>query len=229
MIQWLKNIFKQKNDDKVLINILTRTAGRPVGFDKCYDSVRNQTFRNVRFIVSYDTLDDYEYLKKYDVEKLQVDRDALVKKDHSVDPETGPYSPHNLYCNELLKQVQGGWIMFLDDDDMLAHEKVLENLVSKVTKADRDTILIWQMKFPDGTLIPQKNAFKIKKIQLGCIGSPCFLFHSKYAKKVKWDSWKCADYRFFKELFHIIPKKIWIEEPFVLLNNFGDSGNRNDI
>ncbi len=28
-------------------------------------------------------------------------------------------APYNLYCNQLLNEVDEGWIMFLDDDDSL--------------------------------------------------------------------------------------------------------------
>ena len=36
----------------VLVNILTRTSGRPIGFNNCRHSVRNQKYKRIRHIVS---------------------------------------------------------------------------------------------------------------------------------------------------------------------------------
>ncbi|WNH09630.1 hypothetical protein [Thalassobellus suaedae] len=143
-----------------------------------------------------------------------------------------PYSPHNLYCNELLNEVNEvneGWIMFLDDDDMLAHKNVLIEIAHQIKKLNEDTLLIWQMRFPDGRTLPSLGLLRKKQIKLHHIGSPCFMFHSKYKTHVTWDSWKCADYRFVKQLSEEIPHMKCIGKTYVLLNNMGDSGNRNDI
>lgn len=224
------NIFKPFFEkEKILINIVTRTSQRPIGFDKCHTSIQNQSYSRVKHIVSYDHKEDLKYLKKYKVFKVKVDKLQLISEDSSNYRNLPLYSPHNLYCNELLKKVEEGWVMFLDDDDMLAHNNVLKELSSKIRRANQDTLFIWQMQYPDGTVLPSNDLFKKKEIRINNIGSPCFIFHSKYSSMAKWDSGKCADFRFLEQLFNVIPNKVWIRKAYVKLNNFGDHGNKNDI
>lgn len=231
MINFL-NPFRRSAERRrdVKINILTRTSGRPNGFKICHESIKKQTYPNINHIVSYDSDKDLDYLNKFDVMKFKVDREYIVESDCSTNPGTGPFSPHNLYCNVLLSHVKEGWIMFLDDDDMLAHKKVIEQLVSHISKEKNNEVLfLWQMRYPNGKLLPSKKLVRQKIIKRNHIGNCCFLFHSQYATLAMWDAWKCADYRYIKVLYEYIPKKKWIPKPFVLLNNFGDWGQKNDI
>jgi hypothetical protein len=119
--------------------------------------------------------------------------------------------------------------MFLDDDDHLLHNKVLQEIVEAINKVDEDTMFIWQMRYPNGKVLPSKEHFKLKQIEMGGIGSPCFIFHSKYKKFAQWDEWKVSDFRIICKLHEIIPKKKWIGKVYIQINNYGDFGNRNDI
>ncbi len=66
----------------IQINILTRTSNRPHGMRHCYDSVKQQTYKNIRHIVAYDTPSDLDYLQKLDVDLIKVDKVTIydVKK-----------------------------------------------------------------------------------------------------------------------------------------------------
>lgn len=229
MINFLKKIFKKKEESPVFFNILTRTSGRPKGFKKCHESIINQTYKNFKHLVSYDSIEDLSYLELYDVKKVPVQRLNKEEASSFKNPGNLNFSPHNLYFNTLLKNVDRGWIMFLDDDDMLAHPEVLKDLAEIIQKADKRNLIIWQMEYPDGSLLPTSQMILDQEIKLYGIGSPCFLFHHKYAKKFKWDPWKCADFRFVKKLEKVIAKKIWLNKVYVKLNNFGDFGRRNDL
>lgn len=219
----------EKTDDEYLINILTRTSGRSKGFKTCYNSIHNQSYKKVRHIVSYDCDQDLDYLENFNVDLIKVDLEDLVQKDTSQNPGDQPYFPYNLYCNELMKEVNQGWVLFLDDDDMLAHKHVLAEIVTKLKTASKETLWLWQMKYPDGRVKPWLSLLLKKEIRLRQIGSPCFMFHSKYKMEVPWDAYKCADYRFVKELSEIIPHIKVIAKPMILLNNFGGKGKRKDI
>lgn len=221
MNQSNKNI---KYKEEILINILTRTSNRPIGFYNCYQSVIQQTYKNTKHFVSYENDLDLEYINPLDVIKIKVQKSKHIKKSEDL-----VYAPYNLYCNELLNHVREGWVLFLDDDDNLLHNKVLKEIVSKIKKADEDTMFIWQMRYPNGDILPLKKHFKEEKIEINNIGSTCFLFHSKYKEAAKWDEWKTSDFRFLETLFKIIPNKKWIEKVYIQINNFGDYGNRNDI
>lgn len=220
---------KMMSDEPILINILTRTSGRPNSFKICRESIEKQTYLNYRHIVSYDSVEDLQYINSYKVEKIRVSRKTVEEVAHYFNPGNREFAPYNLYCNELLREVKKGWIMFLDDDDMLAHKDVLEIMVSKIKEAGKRTLFIWQMQYPDGKLLPPNDLMEKEEIKIYNIGSPCFLFHHQYAHKLTWDPWKCADYRIIKRLQKIIPKNHWIVHPLVRLNNFGDFGNRNDL
>jgi len=214
------------------INILTRTSNRPFSFSCCRESIVKQTHKNVTHIVSYDNPDDLEYLNLYeDIRKVRVDQGQLVSDwmmDHrnpNEIPEGGqPYSPHNLYCNALLDNVDDGWIMFLDDDDILCNERALEEIVSYIK--NEDTIAYWQMLFPDGGLSTVQTFSRGTPV-LCDIGSPCFLFHSKWKHYSWWDQWKCSDFRFVTRLHQNIPNKEWIVKPYVQVGGFG-LGRRQD-
>lgn len=212
--------------DNILINILTRTSNRPLGFENCHKSVINQTYKNIKHIVSYDNDNDLQYLNNYRIEKVRVNK---YKGEVLKNPDGYLFAPYNTYCNALLNKVESGWILFLDDDDHLIHNKVIEEIIKQIKKATEDSIFIWKMRYPNGKTVPSNHFFEQKEIQINNIGSPCILFHSKYKAFATWDTFKGADYRFINALFEKIPTKIWLKRVFIQINNFGDYGKRNDI
>lgn len=214
--------------DKPLINILTRTSNRPVGFSINYESISTQTYDNINHIVGYDNDSDLEYLNGYDnILKVKIDRDELIKNDTSVNPNTGKYSPHNLYLNELIKHVESGWIIYLDDDDRFMHNRVIEQIVKEINKVDDDTLLVWRFKLGDRLILPIEFG-PDNPPTIGRIGGSCMTFHSKYSNTVKWDSWKCSDYRVIEKLYQNIPNHIFIKKTYVYAPVPG-SGNKKDL
>lgn len=210
----------------ILINILTRTSNRPNGFRNCYHSIVNQSYKNVRHIVSYDSDNDLSYLNLYNVDKIRVYREIVELENNTNEFR---FAPYNLYCNELLNEVEDGWILFLDDDINLLHSKVLEELAAEISKADENTMFIWQLRYPNGKVLPLKSHFQAQEIEKNKIDTSCFLFHSKFKNNAKWDSWKASDFRFIKKLSELIPKKKWIKKVYIQNNNYEDLGNRNDL
>jgi glycosyltransferase involved in cell wall biosynthesis len=206
-----------------LINIITRTSNRPNGFDRNYCSIKNQTYKNINHIVIYDNHSDFEkYLFKYDnITTKWVDRDKL--KTNYMGPHfLGKFfwpSYHNLYFNPILKTIDEGWIIFLDDDDYLFDKDSVQKIVNHLQ--DEDTLYIWKMLSNGNIIIPKEIAFKMKKIELGNIGNNCFTFHSKWSKETQWDAFKCADFRFVKTLSEKIPKQEWIDEILMVVPSSG--------
>lgn len=218
--------WRKKSAKKICINILTRTSNRPLGFKKCHTSITSQSYKNIKHIVSYDCPEDLGYLNHYNIEIVKVEK-SMAPKETPIGLRDFKY--YNLYCNDLLNKVSDGWIMFLDDDDMLSNSSVIKKIVRHIKKADEDTLFIWQSQFPNGHVIPSHKTFKEEKIKLQHIDTACFIFHSKYKHLAKWDCWWAADYRFIKQLSQVIPNQKWIQKAFTRKNNFGDQGNRNDI
>jgi hypothetical protein len=224
MIQLKNSATFLKND--VLINILTRTSNRPVGFYNCRQSILKQAYKNIRQYVGYEDEADEIYLNEELINKVKVNK---YKGEVLINPEGYLHAPYNLYCNELLSHIEDGWILFLDDDDHLLHNKVIKEIVSEINKADEDTLFIWQMRYPNGKVLPTKKHFQTEHVEFNHIGSPCFIFHSKYKEHAQWDHWKASDYRVINKLCEVIPKKKWIEKVYIQINNYGDYGKRNDI
>lgn len=211
----------------MLINILTRTSGRPRAFKKCYKSIVSQTYNNFRHIVSYDDPKDVSYLRKYPIDTLRVETMIISEEEKkSSDKE---FKPYNLYCNDLLNEVKEGWIMFLDDDDMLNSKHSLHKVVDMINLHDEDTLIIWQTQYPNGSLLPPEKVFAEKRILLRQIDTACFIFHSKHKNASEWDSWWAADFRFVDKLAEVIPKQKWVKEIITKKNTLGGNGKRRDL
>ena len=112
--------------NQVLINILTRTSNRPFYFAECRNSIVNQSYRNIRHIVSVDDNYTYNYVKENGLlnqDILHLERPTRMSTSHM---------PYNLYMNSLIKEVKEGWIMFLDDDDILHDINSISTLVNNL-------------------------------------------------------------------------------------------------
>jgi len=214
--------------EQPLINILTRTSNRPNGFRKNRESILGQTYKNINHIVCTDDKDSINYIKENGItDYLLVNREELIQNDKSIDPKTGRYSPHNLYFNEMIKKVESGWVIYLDDDDRFVDNTSVEQIVNLINKSDEDTIIYWRMVYGNGHFLPLDMSNN-QKPKIGGIGSPCFTFNIKYGKDILWDGWKCGDFRFIETLHKIIPKKVWYPKNLIYIPSAG-FGNRKDI
>jgi hypothetical protein len=211
-----------------LINIITRTSGRPNGFAINRNSILNQNYKNVRHIVCTDDKKSILYIEKNGVKDYHfINKDELIKKDKSLNPNTGKRFPYNLYFNEMIKLVDEGWIIYLDDDDRFVDNTCLQQVVDLIKNADEDTIIYWRLVYSNGKYLPIDMSEGKKPILTG-IGSPCFTFNVKYKEHAIWDGWKCADFRLISKLHNIIPKKIWYPKNIIYIHSSG-FGNRIDI
>lgn len=223
----LKNegVFEKKEP---LINIITRTSGRPVFFKKNRESIENQNYKHIRHIVGYDDKSSETYLNEYqNIDKYHIPSDYVKNTIDIPDPKTGGRFEYNLYFNFLFNKIENGWILILDDDDHIANEKAISHMVKNLKyKTD---MLIFQMEYQNGNIIPSKNDL-YKKPAIGKIGSPCILIHSSIAKKIKWDGWKCADYRYISKCWEYSERKIWLNTPLINIGStMGNFGQKNDM
>ena len=189
----IKEIQKINNKNE-LLNILIRNTYRPTFFKKCIESILSQTYVNYKIIMCYDDDNCLEYLNDYiNHEKIEIFKATEVDKS-----QTGFY---NLYCNELLTKVKDGWIMFLDDDDMLTNDNSLAIIIDNITNID--DFLIWKVQL--GKIIvypPNINDIKIRDI------TTCGIcFHSKNKHLSHWESKLGSDWIYFSKLLETIYKK----------------------
>ena len=211
-----------------LINILTRTSNRPNGFKLTRNSIERQTYKNINHIVSYDNEDDLNYLNKYgNLTLVNIDKNKLIESDNSKTPNTGKYSPHNLYFNEMIKYVNGGWVLYIDDDDYFKDDNCIEKIVNEISRSDDDTLIFWQFILGDNLILP-KDISKDNPPKLYNIGGGSVCFNYKHRDIATWDSWKCSDFRVIDRLFNNIPQVRFINEILVISPKPG-LGNKLDI
>jgi hypothetical protein len=222
-----------------LINVVTRTSGRPEFFKRNVNSINSQTYKNIRHVIITDSKDNVSYIKNNGIEEYYIyDPIYLVKNDKTKDPKTGRLSAHNLYFNEVHKEIKEGWIIYIDDDDYFMDQHSLSKLVTHINKYNEDTLIYFQMEWGSKNIkIPSE--IKNRKVlfpfgsekwtpQLARIGGSCLIFHSKYKDFAMWDKWKCSDFRVISKLHNKIPNKVCIVEPFVKVPLAG-KGERNDL
>jgi hypothetical protein len=179
---------------KPLINILIRhTEGREKSYYKALDSVATQTYKNVRVVVGYDFSSSHFSIPG-DV------FDVFLKTDKSL----GPYF-YNDYCNALKTHVSDGWFFFLDDDDYLANETVLEEL-SKHFDDDYHAI-VCQMSRANGKIKPNDDLIKAGAVVSGRIGLPCLILRSRLNIISDIPATENGDFLWIKEVTDKVPTK----------------------
>lgn len=211
----------------ILINILTRTSGRPKGFKVALDSVRSQTYKNINHIVATDDTESEYYLQSEKVNYLFFNRDDFLKKIPPNPPSIGKRKlPHNLYFNEMVKHVQEGWIIYLDDDDKLSSNTIIEELVEQIKPTD--DLLLWKVKFPShlikGSILPPKEG----PPKPGQIDGHCHGVNARCKDKIKWPGWSYGDFHVINKLYHEIENKRWLDLILVEKSQHG-GGRRQDI
>ena len=210
--------------DKPLINIITRTSNRPNYFNRCISSIREQSYKNIRHIVSVDDDITENYVKEYDVEYYRVNKQDIIKS-----PQIHRrIAPYNLYLNELKSKVIDGWILYLDDDDEFTSIDSVSNIVNNIN--DDNDLLLWKVKFPT-VIIPEHDFFINKTIAACHISMIGFMYHHKHDRDILFDGYTLGDFTFIKKLEPKIPKKIWIDQIYTKIqrnNNMGGYGKRDD-
>lgn len=178
--------YTRTNKEEEKINILIRTSNRPVYFRKCIQSILEQEYENYRMIICYDKEESLSYLKEY--------KNNSKMTYFPVSVESKKKYKFNLYCNILMDKVEDGWIMFLDDDDILCHDKVLSMINEHLE--DTNSLYIWKFLRPDKVIFPKD----INAIQLGEIDTTSCCFYNTHKRKSRWPDRQCGDYTFFSGL-----------------------------
>ena len=173
----------------MLVNILTRTHNRPNYFKRCRDSILMQNYEDITHIVSSDREED-EY----------IEADKIIQ----IGEQDGQY-PVNLYFNEMIKHVEDGWILHLDDDDKLMRPDSIQVMADHIS--DENDILLWKVDCKDWGIFPKRCFGKTPAItDISGIG---FLVHSK-----QWEDWrpiKCGDYYVIEQYYKKL-NPVWIDD-----------------
>ena len=198
LIHTIKNYWTKDIDP---INILIRTSNRPDTFQRCIDSIKEQTYSNVRVLISYDDEIADRYIQGLKYQQIRVHKDKV----HDIQKKDGygaKFFP-NLYFNELHKYCTKGFVLYLDDDDILCDKDVLQKIMDK-TKEGND-IVYWKVKV--GNKIVPSQTESIQPCDISGIG---VCFH--HTLKQNWEGYRLGDYRVIKKMFEISKKNGFIDE-----------------
>lgn len=224
----IRNLFISRN--RPLLNILIRTSNRPNYFRACYESIKKQSYTRVRIIVSYDDEATHSYLNEYrNITKVKVS--PLPEEDiplPEIEREDNRKFPPELYMNDLMGQVEKGFVLYMDDDDFYIQRDSLKTIVKQISS--EDDLLFWRVQFPEGRVVPEDGYFGNPPVfcHISTIG---FCFHSKYIPDAQWDGWRGSDFMVASKLYNIIPNKIYIDNVLSGLQRakgYGGWGKRDD-
>ena len=207
--------------DENKLNILIRTHLREEKFVKSINSILFQNYTNYHIYISYDDGECLTYLDKYvNHPKITI---IHVKKTSNNE------CFFDLYNNELMKLVNDGYILFLDDDKYFIHSnsfQIINNFLGE------NTLLIWKLLQADKFIYPSD----IKDIKYGEIDTCIFCFNSLHKNKSFWGDNYGSDFYFFNNLQNTNELKLLlIDFAFVsvydlsYINNFGEYLLKEDI
>lgn len=180
------NIAKFQNTENKFFNILIRTSNRPTYFENCIQSILQQTYKNFHIYICYDKQESLDYLNKYEHHN-QIDY-------FYVNNNSSNKYFFNLHCNELLKKIEKGYSLFLDDDDMFIHKRVLE-LLNWACGSYK--IIGWKFLRPD-KLIYKENMES--PLELGEIDTAGLCFDFSLKDQSSWNDQQFGDYHYYKSL-----------------------------
>lgn len=178
------------------LNVLVRTSNRPKFFQDCIRSIKAQNYP-INLIVANDANDSY--CKPYNPIKVT----AEPKKDHRIDGAR--HFPFNSYLNEMFKHCKEGYVLILDDDDVLE-----PGAVQKIMKrAQDDRTVFWRVKVGERIIPSDINwARQPAKRDISMIG---FVFSTKYLPLIHISPYKQADWRLALMLYNQTDSD-WIDQ-----------------
>ena len=203
---------------KPLLNILIRTSNRPNYFSRLSENLILQSNQYFDCLVSVDTPESVQYVLEEGL--------SYIIMPYKYKPSKNLTFPWNLYLNILMDHIAEGWILFMDDDDIYSSSDSLQIIAENLP--DENSMLVWQMRFPDGRLVPFHDYIGKLPFTRRQIGMPCFAFHSKWKNRVRFDGQRAGDYRITNQLQKFLKVK-WLEMPLVQLGNFGNAGRTLDL
>jgi glycosyltransferase involved in cell wall biosynthesis len=132
--------------------------------------------------------------------------------------------PPNLYLKIAEGYLKEGWVLYLDDDDTLFNNTIIEEVSSCIQESTEDTLHYIKTRYKKGAKdsTPPLKHWEYMKLGhppiYGEIGSCNIIFHSRYSKYTVWDEWRAADNRSINALHNTIPGKNFIDKELVLVN-----------
>ena len=188
----------------MILNIITRTRGRPKFFKLCYETIHNCKFNNLTLNhwVIYDDDSTLEYLKGYENIKLFKATKKITSAQHL---------GHNDYFNQIYKVIKSGVLFHLDDDDFISHPEAFLAIEDEICSIKLKELLIVKFRLGlPGMVIPDSTNYREEKIVKGRIGGSAIICSIEMAKLSNWPSIRCGDYCFIEGLSRQSKNIKWI-------------------
>ena len=209
--------------------ILTRTSSRPNYLKLNMESLNKQTHKNWYQLISNDTDSNLDYLEDSNRKVVNVERVERTSYHHF---------PYNLYLNILNSEAykMDGWIIYLDDDDMLLDDNSLARLAGYIANKNAiNSLFLWRVKYGENFYLPSSKLVKAQKLKANNQPSNSFTFHSSLLnhKNLVWTDVKGGDFKFLCILYRKAGAKIWLDDCFTSVRLYSKSeqgkGMRDDI
>jgi GR25 family glycosyltransferase involved in LPS biosynthesis len=170
------------SSENIKFTFLVRTSNRQERFNRTIESIKNQNYSNYDIIVSTDSTESKRY---------------CIKSKHSFtlkhfNKQSGYEFYPNEYLNIMIKCVDKGYIIILDDDDYITCDKFLTHLCNEINKV-KSNLIIWKYLRPDKIIYP-KHFFKPKKYE---IATCSYCFNINIVKQIKFIKTYDGDFDFF--------------------------------
>lgn len=218
---------------KPVINIITRTSGRPNYFKACQQSILSQTYPtdHIRLYVTFDDERDIDlekggYIPQYNNIYAAVEVTPQKRRNQV-------HFPFHAYLNEVMTEQLGedesvsGWIMILDDDNELAKPESLAILAKRIQDDGNDSqkLYIWKCQQPQ-RVVPSQMTFG-KTPKPGDIHISCFAFHVSQINLFRMEEKKGAEADVIAKLFNQL-HGVWIDDILTIAHESGN-GTRQDV
>lgn len=175
-----KCVFNKLKDEEK-INILICANGDKKSFLKCITSIMDQNYINYRILVSYQDKLDLNYLNDYDMIEL------FYHENNNL------HNTYHIRLNKLLKEVEDGWIIILNEDEEFIHENIFSYMNENLKK---NHLYLYKFIRPDKIIFP-KSLDRIKYYE---IVNSSFCFNKNYINVLEFNYYKTSIYDFFMSL-----------------------------
>lgn len=227
------------------VYVLTRTSGRPTFFKEMADSVREQTYPSVVHLALTDDPESLEYMSDI-TEPVRVNSlvhkffpeevcekcgnlsskascasapgmDRPEERQAFFDCYCNTSYPMNDYMNTLQERIGEGWVMYLDDDNLLQNAFSISELMGHV----QSTTEMLAFRSVLGRVTPHDQNFG-KRVIMGDFDSSNFMFHTDNLELARWPDKRCGDFKVGSNLALNLPVR-WVDKSFIQSNPLRDA------
>ena len=175
---------------EVHFNIIIRTHNRPVLFNSCINSILSQTYTDINIVICAQDIQTSNYIFTRNDERFNIFQPKIINNDTHY---------YNDFCNQALQYCNHGWIIFIDDDNMLADVNTL-TLLNKCIQESHDStnILINDYIRADKIL----SLKYIHGLSVGELDTANFCIHESIKHLGEWPTHVAGDYGYFNKILN---------------------------